>query len=182
MKRALVLAVCFVCMWFGSALAEKVQVQLSDEFSLHEILVRYNMYCRNNIDDSESYKYMVNESPSRVDLHIMDNTTTYSTQGLQDVMVLAAVNGGGKVSTIVIIAPPSMEKLMNGLYTYRLLFALDPKSEFNKEFVIKKVAEAIGGNTVAYYYSQTTNRYYSIAHRTTANGGNMTLIEAFVDK
>jgi hypothetical protein len=158
-------------------LATAVQVQLNDDYSLHELLVQYNQYCRNNIDDSESYKYWVSESAHQVDMPIMENTVTYSTQGLQSVSILAAVNGNGKVSSIVVLSPISMERTQNALYAYRLLMALDPRN-MDSQGVLEKVAYAVAYEKLQHYYSPTNNRHYSIMHHTTSNG-NLTLIEAW---
>jgi hypothetical protein len=176
MKKVMVLVALFVSLWCNSALA--YDVQLNDDYSLHEILAKYNQYCRNNMETQDMFNAIVSESPTRVDMNIMDGTTAYSTSGVQDVIIMAAVNGNGKVSRIVLFSPSSMENIINGLYAVRLMMVIDPRGD--RDTIVDKIATAVSTKGVTFYESPTQNRIYEFAHTVTSNGGHMTIIGASV--
>ncbi len=177
MGKVMLLAVLFVSLWCNSALAY-TDVQLNDDYSLHEILAKYNQYCRNNMENQDMFNAIVRESPSMVDMNVMDGTTAYATSGIQDVMIIAGVNGNGKVSRIVLISPSSMENTINGLYAIRLMMVLDPRGD--RTTIIDRIATAVSTKSVTFYQSPTQNRIYEFAHTITSNGGHMTIIGASV--
>lgn len=177
MKKVMLLVALFVSLWCNSALAY-TDVQLNDDYSLHEILAKYNQYCRNNMENQDMFNAIVRESPSMVDMNVMDGTTAYATSGIQDVMIIAGVNGNGKVSRIVLISPSSMENTINGLYAIRLMMVLDPRGD--RTTIIDRIATAVSTKSVTFYQSPTQNRIYEFAHTITSNGGQMTIIGASV--
>jgi hypothetical protein len=156
MKRALVLAVCFVCMWFGSALAV-TQVQLDDDSTLYDLVERYNdLTKRINSDDFNGYmRERISDSFIRLNDTLIPYTTTYySNNILTGTSIFASVNGNGLVSGVLIVVPNSQSSNVCAFAASRFIAILDSSLPYRD----------IQATCVRSLERQDSNMIYSVKH------------------
>ena len=182
MKRFLMITLLLVFLVMpDQCLAKMVPVQMHDEFSLQEVLERYNQYIRNNVNDDIAYKYFVSESPLMMGRDVvLPNTITFHTAGIQDVSIYAHINNDGKVVAISIYSPISIDKMLHAKYAYRFLAAIDTRNQ-NEKGILEKCALAVSTGTTQFYYSETAKRCYAITHERTEDGYLTSLVASAED-
>lgn len=166
MKRILSLTVILLCLLFNSALA-MTPVQMNDDYSLYDIIQKYNQYGSNVDDDTTAY--MIPNSFSKWhDTFLPDTTTYYSQNFLSGITAFVSLNGQGKVVVFAVNVDRTRDKTDCAIVASRFIHIIDGSCEYKD--VIHKCYVAMTTGERQMLYSNAAKRYYVISSNTIEDG------------
>lgn len=155
-KRIALLAVCILCMWCGSAMAF-TEVQMNDNYSLHELIQRYNDYCK-RYDDNYA-EFMLLGSLTRERTTYTPYTTAYSIQNhLTNILAIFCLNDNGKVVSFAVIMPKTRSSSDCAEVASRIIRAMNDGHGWEKIYVGCSMALSTG--QIQKVWSQVDKRYF----------------------
>jgi hypothetical protein len=163
MRKVMLLAVLFVALWCNSALAY-TPVQMNDTYSLHEIIQRYNDYCRRV--DSDITEFMIPGVFTKMDETYMPYTLAYSTENsLTGIATIFCINENGKVASFAVNVPKTHSASDCVTVASRIIRAMDDGHAWRE--VMESCARAIATEEMQIMWTPAAKRYYAFNGRTT---------------
>ena len=159
MRKVMLLAVLFVSLWCSSALAYS-EVQMNDNYTLQELIQRYNDYCKrtdNNLAEFMLLGALVRESESYTPY-----TTAYSIKNpITNILAIFCLNGNGKVVSFAVVMPKTRSTSDCAEATSRIVRAMDDGHGWEKVYVGCSMALSTG--EVQRVWNPVVKRYYVFA-------------------
>ena len=159
MRKVMLLAVLLISLWCNSALAY-TEVQMNDNYSLHELIQRYNDYCKRT--DSDFAEYMLLGTLNRESETYTPYTTAYSIKNsLTNILAIFCLNGNGKVVSFAVVVPKTRSSSDCVEIASRIVRAMDDGHGWEKVYVGCSMALSTG--EVQRVWNPVVKRYYVFA-------------------
>lgn len=156
MRKVMLLAVLFVSLLCNSALAY-TEVQMNDNYSLHEIVQRYNDYCKRT--DNNYAEFMLLGSLHREKTTYTPYTTAYSIQNhLSNILAIFCINDDGKVVSFGVIMPKTRSYSDCAEVGSRIIRAMNDGHSWEKVYVGCSMALSTG--QIQKIWSIADKRYF----------------------
>lgn len=158
-RQVALIVVCVLCMWCGSALAF-TEVQMNDNYSLHELIQRYNDYCTRT--DDNLAEFMLLGSPIRERESYAPYTTAYTVQNhLTNIMAVFCLNDNGKVVSFAVIMPKTRSSSDCAEVASRIIRAMNDGHGWENIYVGCSMALSTGKTQMV--WSLVDKRYFGFS-------------------